>query len=112
VIWRVSFRWRRKASCAARTGERNAEDSLIMVRLRESGTGRKACWADADRIRNAQVRLDVYRRECILVQVGRWTRQKVALIISFLAVTRLRSYCLVPYTVHPKDTGKAYNHSN
>lgn len=47
VIWRVSLRWRRKEFVLVmrrkRTGEWDAEDSLIMVRLRESGTGRKAC---------------------------------------------------------------------
>src|SRR5260221_8147588 len=52
-----------------------AEDSLMMVRLRESETGRKACRLDAPQIRSALVRLDVYRRECMLVQVAQvgWT---------------------------------------
>jgi len=48
-----------------------------MVRLKESETGHKACRVDAPRIRNALARLDVYRRECILVQlvqVGRTPR--------------------------------------
>ena len=46
-----------------------------MERLKERETGRKACRVDAPRIRNALVRLDVYRRECILVQVVQvgWT---------------------------------------
>ena len=67
------------------------DDSLTIVRLRVSKAEGKARRGDARWTRSTLVRLDAYRRECILVQVGK-TRDRPGQKRG--TVTRLRSYAV------------------
>jgi hypothetical protein len=70
VILRVSFRWNRVVKPSRLlTRDWATDDSLTMVRLRVRKAEGKARRGDARWTRSALVRLDAYRRECILVQV-------------------------------------------
>jgi hypothetical protein len=92
VILRVSFRWNRGVKpTRLGTRDRTTDDSLTIVRLRVSKAEGKARRGDARWTRSTLVRLDAYRRECILVQVGRHETGQVK------GAARSRDYVPTPF---------------